>query len=72
MTEQLRCSGCGMLLRAPNHYHPYAACLMHRQCKDASQVEVYLKEVLEHGRHKEREATKQRAAKRPPLKSETA
>lgn len=72
MTEKLRCSGCGMCLRAPNHYHPYAACLMHRQCKDASQVEVYLKEVLEHGRIEEREVTKQRGAKRPSLKSDAA
>ena len=71
MTYQLRCSGCGMGLRAPNHFHPYAACLMYRQCKDASQVEVYLKEAIEHGRDKERETAKQREAKRP-VKPEAA
>lgn len=72
MTEQLKCSGCGMRLPAPNHYHPYAACLMYRQSKDASQVEVYLKEAIEHGRLKEREIAKQREVKRSPLKQEIA
>lgn len=61
-----------MPLKAPNHYHPYAACLMFRQCKDSSQVEAYLKEVMEHGRLKERDATKLREAKRPSPKLESA
>jgi hypothetical protein len=60
MNARLRCSGCGMPLPAPDHYHPYAACLMHRQCKDAAQVEVYLKEVIAYGRLKEREIARQR------------
>lgn len=72
MIYQLKCSGCGMLLRTPDHYHPYAGCLMFRQCKDASQVEAYLKEAVEHGRDKEREIAKQRQAKRPSLKSDAA
>lgn len=70
MPEQLRCSSCGMPLRAPNHYHPYAACLMFLQRKDASQVEVYLKEVIEHGRSKEREIAKQRERKNESTKTE--
>lgn len=64
MAEQLRCSGCWMPLRAADHYHPYAACLMFKQCKDRDQVEVYLKEVIDHGRSKERELAKHREAKR--------
>ena len=63
MSEQLRCSTCGMPLKAANHYHPYAACMIDMQRKDASQVEFYLKEVIEHGRLKERELVRQREAK---------
>lgn len=66
MAEQLRCSGCGMLLRAANHYHPYAACLIYKQCKDRDQVEIYLKEVIEHSRLIERQSWKLREAKRSP------
>lgn len=43
------CSQCGMLLRKPNDYHPYAACLMFNACRDGNVVEANLGAVVEYG-----------------------
>lgn len=43
------CAECGMPV-FPGEYHPYAACLMFRACKDSEIVASNLEAVLEHGR----------------------
>lgn len=39
------CSECGMALREPYEYHPYAACLMFRGCTDGDVVRANLNAV---------------------------
>lgn len=43
------CAECGMPVFS-GEYHPYAACLMFRTCKDSEVVARNLEAVLEHGR----------------------
>ena len=43
------CSGCGMLVEETPNYHPYAACLMFKACRNGNTVEVNLKAVVEYG-----------------------
>jgi len=50
MSERRRCAECGMQLVSPNEYHPYAACAMYRQEKDAHAVRMNIKAILEHGK----------------------
>lgn len=42
------CAECGMPV-TPNEYHPYAACLMFRGCRDAAVVRANLTAVQGHG-----------------------
>ena len=47
-----RCPGCGMPLGLPNEvaqYHPYAACLMFKDCRNAATVRANLESILRHG-----------------------
>jgi hypothetical protein len=43
------CAECGMVLSSPNEYHPYAACLMYKGCKDENTVRLNLLAVLHYG-----------------------
>ena len=43
------CTQCGMVCE-PNEYHPYAACMMYRDCHDSETVRANLNAVVEHGR----------------------
>ncbi len=38
----LRCQACGMVLRTPAEYHPYASCLMFKGCGDSATVRANL------------------------------
>ena len=42
------CLECGMVTLG-NQYHPYAACLMFRACRDGSVVRANLDAVIAHG-----------------------
>lgn len=44
------CGQCGMCLKGPNDYHPYAACMMFGFCHDGNQVQANLDAVVEYGR----------------------
>ena len=44
-----RCTACGMNC-APGEYHPYAACLMYRECHSQDVVRANLQQVVAHGR----------------------
>lgn len=46
--EAKRCGECGMLV-FPAEYHPYAACVMYRQIKQAEKVYDLLRDVLMYG-----------------------
>ena len=39
--QHTECVQCGMVC-APNEYHPYAACLMFKACKDGTSVRANL------------------------------
>ena len=43
------CAECGMTLAHPNEYHPYAACLMYKSCKDRDTVLDNLQSVIDYG-----------------------
>lgn len=43
------CAKCGMVLIDPQEYHPFAACLMYKQCKDELTVRDNLAAVVDHG-----------------------
>lgn len=43
------CACCGMVLEHPEEYHPFAACLMYKQCKDESTVRANLFAVIGFG-----------------------
>lgn len=43
------CAKCGFVLAHPNEYHPYAACLMYKQCKNEDVVRSNLKAVVDFG-----------------------
>lgn len=42
------CAECGMVLLIPTEYHPFAACLMYKQTKNAGTVRDNLAAVLAH------------------------
>lgn len=42
------CAECGFVLDSPSEYHPYAACLMYKACKDETTVRENLKAVMGH------------------------
>ena len=42
------CGECGMRYR-PSEYHPYAACLMFKGCRDSRTVRANLEDVLRMG-----------------------
>jgi len=45
MSEEFpACADCGMIVKE-NEYHPYAACLMFKGCKDGKVVRANLKAV---------------------------
>lgn len=44
------CSQCGMCLKEPSDYHPFAACLMFLGCQNGNTVQVNLDAVVEYGR----------------------
>lgn len=46
-TETTSCVECGMPVSG--QYHPYAACLMFKSCKNSETVEINLKAVLNEG-----------------------
>ncbi|WP_156962428.1 hypothetical protein [Salinisphaera hydrothermalis] len=48
MTYQ--CQECGMTLRKPGEYHPFAACLMFKACGDSDTVRASLSDVRAKGR----------------------
>lgn len=39
------CQDCGMVVRTPTEYHPYAACLMFKACHDGDTVRANLEAV---------------------------
>lgn len=43
------CAECGFVLSHPDEYHPYAACLMYKSCKDENTVRENLKAVMDFG-----------------------
>lgn len=43
------CSECGMILHSTDEYHPYAACLMFKQCQDSVIVRANLEAVKQAG-----------------------
>lgn len=43
------CGECGMLLESIAEYHPFAACLMYRGCRDSITVRANLSAVVAHG-----------------------
>lgn len=45
------CRQCGMGLN-PGEYHPSAACLMFKACRDTAVVSLYLNEVRQHERER--------------------
>lgn len=47
---QHKCNECGMALSRANEYHPFSACLMYKQVRDAEVVRVNLRAVVEYGR----------------------
>lgn len=47
-TPMTPCAECGMPCTA-NEYHPYAACLMFKQCRNSGTVRENLTYVIEHG-----------------------
>jgi hypothetical protein len=53
MSEQVpsddRCHECGMTVTPPHAYHPYAACLMFKQCHDSATVQANLDAVVAWG-----------------------
>lgn len=46
-TEGTKCAECGMPVK--DEYHPYAACLMFKACKDSETVKANLDAVLREG-----------------------
>lgn len=46
MTNNTKCKECGMTIQ--DEYHPFAACLMYRQTRDADVVRVNLASVIDH------------------------
>jgi recombinational DNA repair protein (RecF pathway) len=49
-TDELStCAECGMSV-VPQEYHPYAACLMFKQCQDGAIVRFNLNAVLQDGK----------------------
>lgn len=48
-TQSERCGECGMQV-GPLEYHPFAACLMYKQCANSTTVRRNLDAVVEHGR----------------------
>jgi hypothetical protein len=48
-TTEGRCAECGMPC-APGEYHPFAACLMFRECHSSEMVRLNLQAVVDHGR----------------------
>lgn len=43
------CGDCGMVC-GRNEYHPFAACLMFKACRNGEQVRANLEAVIDHGR----------------------
>lgn len=43
-----KCGDCGMSINFPYEYHPYAACLMFKSCKDGKTVRGHLNTVRAH------------------------
>ncbi len=52
MTE---CAECGMPIESATEYHPYAACLMFKECYNSEIVRSNLNAVIEHAALAERE-----------------
>lgn len=50
------CAQCGMPV-GPDQYHPYAACLMFKQCHDSRTAQDNLWAVVDYGRSMESETT---------------
>lgn len=48
------CAQCGMRTDGPAVYHPYAACLMFKACKNGDTVQANLDAVVKYGRDMER------------------
>lgn len=51
-SETITCGECGMPLPQAESqfvYHPYAACLMFKQCHDSTVVQANLDGVVAHG-----------------------
>lgn len=44
------CTTCNMPIASPLEYHPYVACVLYREFKDAKTVRVALNEVIKTGR----------------------
>lgn len=40
----------------PGAYHPYAACLMFKQCRNSETVHANLQAVLQHAQHRKKRA----------------
>jgi hypothetical protein len=53
ISDENRCHDCGMYVQ-PGDYHPYAACVMYRQCRQGEKVESWLAQIIQHGRDLER------------------
>lgn len=49
MSGEMECLECGMLTRL-GEYHPYAACLMFRACRDSALVREHLYAAVTHAR----------------------
>lgn len=43
------CSQCGMTTHGPQDFHPFAACLMFKECGNGNTVEANLQFVVEYG-----------------------
>lgn len=47
-TTNSHCAGCGMRITA-REYHPHAACLMFKSCRNSEEVRTNLQAVLDRG-----------------------
>lgn len=50
MNDNRDCACCGMLC-SPLEFHPYAACLMFKACKNGETVRANLAFVVEYGKN---------------------
>lgn len=63
------CKQCGMLVEPANAYHPYAACLMFKACRDGNVVQANLDAVVTHAKQPDEPVADDEAAYQAHAKS---